>query len=48
MLMLQPVSGPTVTVQFEYCGNATASNSPCIANGLAGGTSGPLIPALVE
>lgn len=48
LLMLQPISGPTATVQFEYRGNAGAVNSPCIANGLAGGTTGPLIPALVQ
>jgi len=48
MLMLQPISGPTVTVQFEYRGNSGASNSPCIASGLAGGSVGPLVPALVE
>ncbi|AOZ05406.1 pilus assembly protein TadG-related protein [Cupriavidus malaysiensis] len=48
MLMLQPVSGPTVTVQFEYRGNASASNSPCTASGLAGGSAGPLVPVLVQ
>ncbi|MGT2427766.1 pilus assembly protein TadG-related protein [Cupriavidus basilensis] len=40
MLMLQPISGPTVSVQFEYLGNAGNLNSPCTSNGLAGGARG--------
>ncbi|WP_432259407.1 pilus assembly protein TadG-related protein [Cupriavidus sp. TMH.W2] len=48
MLMLQPVSGPTVSIQFEYLGNAASISSPCTTNGLAGGNFGPMIPALVE
>jgi hypothetical protein len=48
MLMLQPISGPTTTVQLEFLGNAGNANSPCTANGLAGGTTGPLVPALVQ
>jgi len=48
MLMLQPISGPTVTVQMEYIGNAGALSSPCTADGLPGGTAGPLVPTLVQ
>jgi hypothetical protein len=48
MLMLQPISGPTETVQFEYLGNAASLSSPCTTNGLAGGNFGPMIPALVQ
>ncbi|MGX6567855.1 Putative Flp pilus-assembly TadG-like N-terminal domain-containing protein [Cupriavidus necator] len=48
MLMLQPISGPTETVQFEYLGNAATVSSPCTTNGLAGGNFGPMIPALVQ
>jgi len=48
MFMLQPLSGPTVTVQLEYRGNAGAVSSPCTTNGLAGGAAGPLVPVLVR
>lgn len=48
MLMLQPISGPTTSVQLEYIGNAGAINSPCTSSGLAGGASGPLVPTLVR
>lgn len=48
MLMLQPISGPTASVQLEYIGNAGAINSPCTSNGLAGGAAGPLVPTLVR
>lgn len=48
MLMLQPVDGPTTTVQFEYLGNGGSLSSPCTPSGLAGGNVGPLVPALVE
>ncbi len=48
MLMLQPMSGPTVDVQMEFLGNAGATNSPCSSNGLPGGSSGPLVPVLVQ
>lgn len=48
MLMLQPIIGPTASVQLEYVGNAGDVNSPCTTSGLAGGTSGPLVPALVR
>jgi len=48
MLMLQPISGPTVTVQMEYIGNAGALSSPCTTDGLPGGSAGPLVPTLVR
>ncbi|WP_230427425.1 pilus assembly protein TadG-related protein [Collimonas humicola] len=48
MFMLQPLSGPTVSVQLEYRGNAGAVGSPCTTNGLAGGSAGPLVPVLVR
>lgn len=48
MLMLQPVSNTTTSVQLEYLGNAGAIDSPCTGNGLAGGTTGPLVPTLVR
>ncbi|ANA34078.1 hypothetical protein R82526_01140 [Ralstonia mannitolilytica] len=48
MLMLQPVDGPTTTVQFEYLGNGGSVSSPCTPSGLAGGNVGPLVPALVQ
>lgn len=49
MFMLQPLSGPTVTVQLEFRGNAGAATSPCTTNGQAGGaTGGPLVPVLVR
>ena len=48
MLMLQPISGPTATVQLEYIGNAGSAGSPCTADGLPGGSAGPLVPTLVR
>jgi len=48
MLMLQPVSNSTASVQLEYLGNGGAIDSPCTQNGLAGGTVGPLVPTLVR
>ncbi|HWW07250.1 pilus assembly protein TadG-related protein [Collimonas sp.] len=48
MFMLQPLSGPTVSVQLEFRGNAGSTSSPCTTNGLAGGTAGPLVPTLVR
>jgi len=48
MLMLQPVTNSTVSVQLEFLGNAGAINSPCTSAGLAGGTVGPLVPTLVR
>lgn len=48
MLMLQPVDGVHTTLQFEFLSNASSLTSPCTPSGLAGGTAGPLVPALVE
>jgi hypothetical protein len=48
MLMLQPMSSPTVNVQLEFLGNAADTNSPCTTNGLAGASAGPLTPVLVQ
>jgi Flp pilus assembly protein TadG len=48
MLMLQPLSIPMASVQLEYRGNAGALGSPCVTNGLPGGTAGPLVPVLVR
>ncbi|SFH93263.1 Putative Flp pilus-assembly TadE/G-like [Collimonas sp. OK307] len=48
MFMLQPLSGPTATVQLEFLGNAGTTSSPCTTNGLAGGAAGPLVPVLVR
>jgi hypothetical protein len=48
MFMLQPLSGPTVTVQLEFRGNGGSTSSPCTTNGLAGGAAGPLVPVLVR
>ena len=48
MLILQPLTSPTVDVQLEFVGNAGAASSPCTTNGLAGGTAGPKVPVLVQ
>jgi Flp pilus assembly protein TadG len=48
MLMLQPLSIPMAPVQLEYRGNAGAPGSPCVTNGLPGGSAGPLVPVLVR
>lgn len=49
MLILQPVTpGSSNPIQLEFLGKAGDVNSPCSSNGLAGGATGPLIPALVE
>jgi Flp pilus assembly protein TadG len=48
MLLLQPLSNPLIDVQLEYVGNASSVGSPCTANGLPGGTAGPLVPVLVR
>lgn len=47
MLMLQPMSGPTVDVQMEYLGRTNDVNSPCTSYGPPGGT-GPRVPTLVQ
>ena len=46
VLMLHPIAGPKVTVYLEYVG--PAASSQCTSAGLAGGTNGPLISALVQ
>ncbi|MEJ6022098.1 Tad domain-containing protein [Ramlibacter sp. PS4R-6] len=49
MLMLQPLTpGLPNDVKLEFIGNAAAVGSPCSANGLPGGTAGPLVPVLVR
>ncbi len=48
MLLLQPMTGPTVDVQLEFLGNAGMAASPCTTNGLAGGAAGPLTTVLVQ
>lgn len=48
VLMLHPIDGPNTTVYLEYVGNASNASSPCASSGLAGGTTGPLVPVLVE
>ncbi|MGE8318251.1 MAG: pilus assembly protein TadG-related protein [Comamonas sp.] len=48
MLMLQPMKIPVGDVQLEYRGKASAADSPCTTTGLAGGSSGPLVPVLVR
>ena len=48
MLLLQPMSSPTVDVQMEFLGNAGSADSPCTTNGLAGGVAGPKVPVLVQ
>ncbi len=53
VLMLHPMSndnGPAAgeEVWLEYRGAANAPGSPCATSGLAGGTTGPMVPALVH
>jgi Flp pilus assembly protein TadG len=48
MLMLAPMTGPNDDVQMEFRGNASAVDSPCTTNGIAGGSAGPLVPVLVR
>lgn len=53
VLMLHPMSndnGPAAgeEVWLEYRGAANSAASPCSTSGLAGGTAGPLVPALVH
>jgi hypothetical protein len=48
MLLLQPLSIPMTNVQLEFVGNAGDVGSPCVTNGLAGGSAGPLVPVLVR
>ena len=48
VLMLHPIDRPTTTIYLEFVGNARAISSPCASAGMAGGTNGPLVPALVQ
>ena len=48
MLMLQPLSVPMSSAYLEYRGNASDAGSPCVTNGIPGGTSGPMVPVLVR
>lgn len=52
VLMLHPLSQQhedgTEEVWLEYRGAANSAASPCSTSGLAGGTAGPLVPALVH
>lgn len=49
VLMLNPMSnGATGDLYLEWRGLADAANSPCRTAGVAGGTSGPLVPTLVQ
>jgi Flp pilus assembly protein TadG len=48
VLMLAPLAGPNSDGQMEFIGNASAADSPCTTNGIAGGVAGPLVPVLVR
>lgn len=48
VLLLAPIDSPNTTIYLEFVGNARALNSPCASAGRAGGTNGPLVPALVQ
>lgn len=49
VLMLNPMSnGATGDLYLEWRGLAEAASSPCRTAGVAGGTSGPLVPTLVQ
>lgn len=48
VLMLHPIDSVQTTVYLEYVGNAGNPSSPCTSSGLAGGSSGPLVPVLVQ
>ena len=47
VLMLNPIKAPA-DVALEYLGPANDPNSPCSSFGLAGSTTGPLVPVLVQ
>ena len=50
VLLLQPMTSPTVDVQVEFRGITADFGNPCFTNGLPGSTAGagPLVPALVQ
>ena len=47
-LLLHPIDSVQTTIYLEYVGNAANPDSPCSSVGMAGGTSGPLVPVLVQ
>jgi hypothetical protein len=48
VLMLSPIDGPDdVVIEYLNMANAT-TNNPCASSGLAGGSTGPLVPVLVQ
>lgn len=46
VFLLHPMDGSTV--RMEYRGRADSAGSPCGTGGAAGGTTGPLVPTLVQ
>ena len=48
MLILQPMTSPTVDIQMEFIGNAAATNSPCSTNGASAGGALASVPVLVQ
>jgi hypothetical protein len=46
--MLNPIASPGEIVRMEFLGSASTLGSPCTTYGIAGGTSGPLVPVLVH
>jgi hypothetical protein len=48
MFMLHPLSGPNDLGHLEYRGLAGIPASPCVTNGVPGGSAGPLVPVLVR
>ena len=48
VLMLHPIASTGDIVRMEYVGRADTPGSPCLTNGLAGGSFGPKVPVLVQ
>ena len=48
VLMLHPIASPGDIVRMEYVGRADTPGSPCLTNGLGGGSFGPKVPVLVQ
>jgi hypothetical protein len=48
VLILHPMTQDADEVWLEYRGASNDPSSPCSTSGLAGGTAGPLVPALVH
>ena len=42
------IADPSQNVYMEYLGSLLLAGSPCVTFGLAGGSVGPLVPALVQ